>query len=197
MNYQLDGLYGGIKLSNYITKYNTDERGAYYEDFIKDLMFLKGLAITSYKGKNNQFDIGENLAGIEIKFDSRCVDMNHLWIETAEKSKSQNKEWYPSGVCREDNSWLYIQGNYDKVWIFAKRDLRDCYELKKCREWAFFQENPYKMPPDNTATGRGFELPMDRANKMAIKSELTEDIINTWAFNLLMRKADLKKIYQK
>lgn len=55
-----------------------------------------------------------------------------LSIEVAEKSRDDPAlQWTPSGILRNDNSWLYIQGNYHVLYIFAKRFLLNYYEKKK------------------------------------------------------------------
>ena len=67
-----------------------------------------------------QYQVGENRQGHEVKLDSRCTETGRLSIEIAEKTRASNHAWQPSGILRRDNSWLYIQGNYQRVFVFPK-----------------------------------------------------------------------------
>jgi N6-adenosine-specific RNA methylase IME4 len=87
-------------------------------------------SVLSLDSKKFQYEIGENLQGFEIKYDARCTGdrgtlaTNQLSIEIAEKTKDSNLNYIDSGIYRNDNSWLYIQGNYMMFWIFSKRILK-------------------------------------------------------------------------
>ena len=129
----------------YETKYNTFNRGIEYQEHIADI-----LGLVNYHTTEEQYDIGENRLGLEIKYDSRCTDMKHLWIETAEKSNWRNEKWIPSGIHRDDNSWLYAQGNWQKIWIFLKTDLLEIEKNNSFERWVF--------PRGEKATGTGFVL---------------------------------------
>jgi hypothetical protein len=101
--------------------------------------------------------VGENLQGFEIKYDSRFLDTNRLSIEIAEKSKASNPLWVSSGIYRSDNSWLYIQGNYRCIYIFAKSLLIGLHKSMK------YQED------ESYGTVRKYYLPLDDANKYCAK----------------------------
>ncbi len=104
--------------------------GLEFQDFVcihlaKDNIILQNLGSKLY-----QLRVGENLQGFEIKYDERCTDTQRLSIEVAEKSRDDSSlGWTPSGIFRDDNSWLYIQGNYKIIFVFAKNWLlRYCHE---------------------------------------------------------------------
>lgn len=104
----------------------TFEDGAKYQDFIRwQLQLQRGISISQNVSRTYQFNMGENTQGIEIKFDSLCTKgRRRLSIEIAEKSRASMPEWTPSGIYRTDNTWLYIQGNYEKAYAFSRKLLR-------------------------------------------------------------------------
>ena len=113
------------------------EESMEYQDFIVDILIKNlGLTISTYSSRKYQFSVGESRQGIEIKLDKRISPKGNVSIEVFEKSKASNSLWVKSGILREDNTWLYIQGNYEYVFIFSKRALRQIYEDKyKYRVW--------------------------------------------------------------
>lgn len=96
-------------------------------ELARDNIILQNLGSKLY-----QLKVGENLQGFEIKYDERCTDTGRLSIEVAEKSRNDsNLRWTPSGIFRDDNTWLYIQGNYNVIYVFAKNWLIRWHNLKK------------------------------------------------------------------
>ena len=133
------------------------EDGMAYQDFIVDLLRDElGIVITNYSSQKYQFGTGENKQGIEIKMDAVSKQTNRLSIEIAEKTKAGNPYWIPSGIYRNDNSWLYIQGNFEKIFIFAKSILRLLHKTGR------YQEH-------TTPTLKGFYLPNEIAEKDAAR----------------------------
>ena len=105
------------------------EKGEAYEDFIMDQAPEKlGIALSNYKSKKYQCKKGENRQGYEIKFDDVYKKTGNLYIEIKEKSNSKNKNWIDSGIYRNDNSWLYLIGDYKQAFIFGINMLRLYYE---------------------------------------------------------------------
>ncbi len=113
------------------------EEGLEFQDFIAKLLIKElGIPVTSYSSKKYQWEFGENRQGIEIKLDRRIMETGNVSIEVAEKSKASNLNWIDSGIMRDDNTWLYVQGNYDIVLIFGKKILQLIYEKKyKSKVW--------------------------------------------------------------
>lgn len=109
------------------------EIGHEFQDFVIEKLIKElGIAISIFQSKKYQFNKGESLQGVEIKYDARstgdctyknCTPTNNVGIEVAEKTNKNNENWIPSGIYRLDNSWLYIVGNYHCIWVFGKKHL--------------------------------------------------------------------------
>ena len=133
------------------------ESGLDFQDFVATKLHDNlGITITNYSSMKWQFTTGENRQGIEIKLDRTCTNTNRLSIEIAEKSKAINPLFVPSGIYRNDNSWLYIQGTWRIIFVFAKSLLIGLHKSGKYGE----HEEP---------TIKAFFLPFDDAKKYAAK----------------------------
>ena len=139
--------------------------GMEYQDFVCERLARHHIILQNIASRKFQFEVGENLQGFEIKLDRRCLDTGRLSIEVAEKTAANNPVWVPSGIMRNDNSWLYIQGNYHIVFVFSKKLLLD-YHRKKRPEIE-----------KSRGTVQKFYLPLGLARQLAArvfdKSELT------------------------
>lgn len=139
------------------------EEAAVYQDFVVDcfLNILK-VPITMYTSKAYQHGVGESACGIEIKHDKRFGGTGkekatgNLWIELKEKAVPRAGAYADSGIMRNDNSWLYVIGNYDIIFIFAKRLLIGLSKTAR-----------YRQLENGTKTSVGFLLPKDDAMKYA------------------------------
>ncbi len=129
------------------------EKGLTYQDFVVEKLYEIGLPIISYSSKKYQHMIGENKCGFEIKFDDKTKETGNIYIEVSEKSNPINPEYIASGIYRNDNSWLYIVGNYEKIFIFPKNYLRMLHDKKKFKEV-------------QTPTSKGFLIPAKQAEEM-------------------------------
>ena len=138
---------------------NTFQRGLEYQDFVCELLARHHIVLQNIASKRFQFEVGENLHGWEIKLDRPCTETGRLSIEIAEKSRAAMPNWTPSGIYREDNSWLYIQGNYELVFLFAVNWLRRYYEQRVAEADVH----------EAFGTVRKFYLPLDAACVGAIK----------------------------
>lgn len=107
------------------------EKGLAFQDFVCIQLAKRNIVLQNIGSKKYQFEVGENLQGFEIKLDRRCTDTQRLSIEVAEKTSRDVLFWTPSGICREDNSIVYIQGNYDCFWVFMKNWLVRYYAQKQ------------------------------------------------------------------
>lgn len=135
------------------------EEALEFQDFVVNI-FLKelGIAISNYSSKYYQHNYGENRQGIEIKYDKRILETGNVSIEVAEKSNASIENWTNSGIMREDNTWLYVQGNYNIIFIFSKSFLQKLYKVKyKNKVW-----QPKK-------TIKTFLMPLEEAYKYSIK----------------------------
>lgn len=128
--------------------------GLEFQDFVCKELARRHVILQNLSSQRYQFEVGENLQGFEIKFDGRCTDTGRLSIEIAEKSRAELLQFTPSGIYRSDNSWLYIQGNYKILFVFAKNMLLGLHKSLKYRE-------------DQMPTIRKFYLPFSDAKKYA------------------------------
>lgn len=134
------------------------ESGLCYQDFVVDLLLQTlGLAVVQYSSKFYQQTVGESRTGVEIKHDEIYDKSCRLWIEVAEKAAPRPGPYVPSGIFRDDNTWLYIIGNYNVVFIFGKVTLRAIHDTKR-----------YPIIESNTKTSKGFLLPDNVAQRVAL-----------------------------
>lgn len=124
---------GGTKYKSY---YNEClEKGLEYQDFVTGVLLKEvGIPLSSLSSKQYQYSVGENLQGIEIKFDDLYKDTGNLYIEVKEKAHPNNPKYVNSGIYRNDNSWIYLIGNYEEIFIFGKSHLRLMYEKANYKE---------------------------------------------------------------
>lgn len=146
--------------TNYKDSKHSDPRemGEKYQDIITDILAANGMILQNYCSRQYQYQVGENRQGWEIKYDALCTSTRRLSIEVGEKTNSSKPEFTPSGICREDNSWLYIQGNLDVVYIFQKNILR-----------MLMNSGRYEIIDNNPDTIRKFYLPFEVCEKYAGK----------------------------
>lgn len=141
----------------------TFQDGLEFQDWVCMVLARHGVVLQNLSSKRYQIEIGENLQGFEIKYDARCTGdggtepTNQLSIEVAEKSRAENPDWIPSGIMRDDNAWLYIQGNYQRLWIFAKNWLRRYYRKKR------------PVVRESFGTVQKFYLPIAAADQFAVR----------------------------
>ena len=103
--------------------------GEAYQEFVaKELWEQRGVGIHFYRTRREQYEIGESEEGYEVKLDARCRDTRRLSIEVAEKSSLHRREFTPSGIMRRDNTVYYVQGHWEKFWVFLKMELVGWYE---------------------------------------------------------------------
>jgi hypothetical protein len=110
------------------------QKGLEYQDFVTDVLINEfGISLSSYSSEKYQYKKGENKQGFEIKFDDKYKTTNNLYIEVAEKSNKLNENFISSGIFRNDNTWLFIIGNYEEIFIFSKKHLKLMFASKKFR----------------------------------------------------------------
>lgn len=138
------------------------EKGLKFQDYVVEKLYDIGLPIISYSSKKYQVMVGENKCGFEIKFDDCMKNTGNIYIEIAEKSNANNLNYVDSGIFRTDNTWLYIIGDYNKLFIFDKRLLKRVFNNKYYKNF----NGRYV----ETATSKGFLIPVKYAIKiLAIK----------------------------
>jgi len=104
------------------------KQGQEFEDFVQDALAKRGIFLGNYTSQKYQLEKGENMLGMEIKRDGRFRDTGNFYIETAEKSHKDKPNWTPSGIMRDDNSWLFCIGDEKGFCVFAKKDIKEILE---------------------------------------------------------------------
>lgn len=138
------------------------QKGLEYQDFITDVLINElGIALSSYGSPRYQYSKGENKQGFEIKFDDKYKTTTNLYIEVAEKTNKLNENFISSGIFRNDNTWLWITGNYHEVYIFSKKHLKLMFNSKKFKNVC-------------TETSKGFLIDKEHAEKYCIKKIVLE-----------------------
>ncbi len=143
-------------------KYYADQlsAGIDFQDHVQRLFYQHGLPIVSHVSQHAQRR-GENMAGIEIKRDSKFRDTGNLFIEIAEKSHPNRLDYVSSGIYRNDNSWLYAIGDELTLYVFAITTLK--------RMCSFKTVDGYRFERKETKTARGFLLPVSQAHVHAAR----------------------------
>ena len=131
-----------------------------YQDFVCTWMAKNyGIVMTVFSSKKYQYNVGETLQGIEIKYDMMYGKTGNIYIETGEKASPRIGEYYNSGIYRNDNTWLYFIGDYDDLYVFSKKQLIKINEKKMY--YKFIENN-------NTSTSCGFLLDKQKADNYCI-----------------------------
>jgi hypothetical protein len=146
-----------------VTKYNMTEnykkclqKGLEFQDYITDILIQKlGISLSTYCSSKYQNISGENKQGFEIKFDDVYIKTGNIYIEVKEKSDANNLNYVDSGIYRNDNTWLYLIGNYTEVYIFSKKHLKLMHITRKYKEV-------------KTPTSIGFLIPKEDCIKYCI-----------------------------
>jgi len=149
------------------------EQGLEYQDHVTELLYDNGMPIVAYSSRKKQY-LGENKAGYEIKLDNNIKKTGNIYIEFAEKSNENNANFVASGIFRDDNTWLYIIGDYEKTYIFGKKQLIRLYETKKYEE-------------RQIATSMGFLLPFCDAEEYAEKVLVNKNYVKKKMSNKLSK----------
>ena len=132
------------------------QSGLEFQDFACTVLMREGIVLQNLGSKLYQLQVGESLQGFEIKLDRQFLETGRLSIELAEKSSADMPRWTPSGIYRSDNTWLYIQGNYDRMYIFSKKLLLILHKTARYQTG----ESPKGKP-----TVQKFYLPLSDADK--------------------------------
>lgn len=138
------------------------ENGYSFQDFVCIELAKESIILQNILSKKFQYQIGENLQGWEIKLDREFLKTGRLSIEIAEKIRADISYWTPSGIYRNDNSWLYIQGNFECFFIFGKKFLINLHNVKNGNGDKKYKEG--EIP-----TLKKFYLPLIDAEKYCLK----------------------------
>lgn len=144
--------------------------GVEYQDWILKRLHEQGIILQPLSSKKGQLE-GENLLGLEIKYDRKMAGTGNIYIEVAEKSNPANEQYVPSGIYRQDNSWLFGIGDYTKFFIFTKRFLKKLHKEAQADQDRPPTERRYPkvVMREPTGTSRGFTFSVEVANLWAAK----------------------------
>lgn len=138
------------------------EKGLKYQDFVTDIIFeKKAITLSAYSSREYQFTKGETKQGFEIKFDDKFEKTGNLYIETSEKTNPKNANFVKSGIYRDDNTWIWLIGNYKEIFIFSPKYLRKIHKKKNYREI-------------NTLTSTGFLIPKKDIENYCLEKIIVE-----------------------
>lgn len=133
------------------------DAGQVYQDFVVDALARHlALHLQLHTSRHYQQTVGESRQGAEIKLDQHFARSRRLWIEYAEKAEPRRGLYVSSGIMRLEH-WLYIIGDYQRIFVFASKQLRALKQSGRYPE----QENRY-------GTSLAFFLPDADALRFAI-----------------------------
>jgi hypothetical protein len=130
------------KYENQIQYTNKLANGMEYQDKVCIELSKYNIILQNINSKIFQYEIGENLQGFEIKQDKTSLKTNRYSIEIAEKTNGNNINWINSGIFRNDNSFIYIQGNEKFFHMFSKSFLINIYKTNKYKTYEYPKELP-------------------------------------------------------
>lgn len=138
------------------------QNGLSFQDFVCIELSKNSIILQNILSKKYQYQVGENLQGWEIKLDREFQTSRRLSIEIAEKTRADITYWTPSGIYRNDNSWLYIQGNFECFFIFGKKFLKNLHNARN-------GNGDRKYLEGEIPTLKKFYLPLNDAEKYCLK----------------------------
>lgn len=128
-----------------------------FQDFVMQVLWQRmGFPVSVYTSRKYQWAHGESLQGVEIKFDGRCLETGRLSIEIAEKNNESVNQWTASGIYSPHQSWMYVQGNFNRLYVFATRHLLAAHQSRRDTEHEW-------------KTVRKFYLTLQDADRLAIQ----------------------------
>ena len=128
--------------------------GMEFQDYVTRKLYQAGIVVVTYASKRFQNLFGENILGMEIKLDKKFRKTGNLYIETHEKANPKNLDYVPSGINRDDNSWLYAIGDEERLFVFSPKYL---HMIKS------------KYREITKPTSIGFLIPLADAEKYALR----------------------------
>jgi hypothetical protein len=147
---------------------NSIQQGLEFQDFVMKTLLAKwGVCLQNFSSAKYQFEFGENIQGWEIKLDNLFLKTGRLSIEIAEKSRAANAKWVASGIYRDDNAKFYVQGNFNRIYVFHKKILVLLHKSGRYEE-------------KEELTVRAFYLPLEDADKFGERVDVLSSDTNLW-----------------
>ena len=104
-----------------------------YQDVVMVELYKRGIVLNAFTSYHFQVKSGENMMGVEIKRDNLWRKSGNFYIETAEKH-NVNGNFVPSGIMRQDNTWLYVIGDERTFYVLPKKALVEMASICKTVE---------------------------------------------------------------
>lgn len=102
-----------------------------FQDYITDIMYKTGIPINCYSSRKYNIEKGESIGRVEIKQDKKAKETGNIYIEVAERQKSNTSSYVDSGIFRKDNTLFVLIGDYDEMWLFSKKQLQNIVKHNK------------------------------------------------------------------
>ena len=134
-------------------------QGMDFQDWVVEHLNKRGVYIQLHASKRYQFERGESVQMAEIKLDNLCTGTGRLSIEVGERT-AVDRPWVPSGIYCRESTVFYIQGNYERFYLFDQKVLRR-YHTNIC-------EGTYEESPRTAPTVRKFYMPLADADEHCI-----------------------------
>ena len=131
------------------------EESARYQDYVSmQLHNQLGWSINLFTSRHYQYNYGESLAGVEIKYDKKMATTGNLYIELYERHNN-TQNFVASGINRDDNTIFWCIGDYETAYIFVKSQLKYLCDN--------FKQNSFKIV--ETETSKGVLIPVSYFEK--------------------------------
>ncbi len=142
------------------------DKGMEYQRWVKATYprVYSGRELNYYDTRDDQYRKGETKEGVEVKFDDLIFfycKTGRLYIETWERGEGEIYEGRPyveSGIWRQDNTTVWLQGDYDIWFLFSKAKL----------VWLEKLDPPFLFRPKPTPTSKGFCIPIKNAKILCL-----------------------------
>ena len=127
--------------------------------FVQKVTKVAGFNVEFYESAEDQLTKGEGPSGLEVKFDRKSRETHRYYIEFAQCSRSLGWRWVPSGLFKEEPTWLWAVGTQELFYVIHRATLSELYfegvyDIRKCEK-------------DNDTHTRGYCLPMRDMDRKA------------------------------
>ena len=111
------------KSNYYISNLEDSHRFEVYAEWV---FRQYGIDIGLFYSRQQQYEVGETRAGIEIKHDKKSQETGNYYFEYMERLTAQGS-WVESGLLKKDNTRYYFYGVIGDYLILPKDRLMDYY----------------------------------------------------------------------
>jgi len=99
--------------------------GKAFEESASHFLTAQGFPIKLNFSREGQWEFGESMAHVEIKYDGEITTYGNLFIETDERRNDDGtSSWRRAGIYDASDPWFLLQGNETSLWLLNVRELR-------------------------------------------------------------------------